>query len=584
MNKLNQRPHATLGELADEPVEQTGPIDDFVYVDIGSIDRETKKITEAKTLKLSQAPNRAKQRLREGDVLVSMTRPNLNAVALVPKQLDGAIGSTGFHVLRSQWLRPEFLFRLVQSQRFIDEMTAVVQGALYPAVRPKDVAAFTFAFETPKQQNRIVAKLEELLSDLDAGVSELKAAQEKLKQYRKSLLKAAVEGSLTAEWRAKNAPSETGAQLLQRILTERRARWEAKQLEKFTEQGKTPPKDWRKKYAEPEQPDTTDLPELPEGWVWASVEQVSSDEKYSLAIGPFGSNLKVTDYRNSGVPLVFVRNIRSGNYGGEYTKFVTEEKAKELSAHSVQPGDVLVTKMGEPPGDADVYPQTQPVAIITADCIKIRCKSGLMAPEFLKAAINSEIGKRQIRPMTQGVAQKKVSLGRFSSLAVPVPPMDEQSVVVKILTEAEREAAAELKAIDYSLKQSAAQRQNILRAAFAGELVPQDPNDEPASVLLERIRAERAERAKQPKTRKTKPKEIAIMASQLIDVLAEAGDWVPAQEAFRRCGVADGALTERIEELYAELRKLDKAGRLAVEAVTDAQGLKLYDKLKLLAG
>lgn len=74
------------------------------------------------------------------------------------------------------------------------------------------------------------------------------------------------------------------------------------------------------------------------------------------------------------------------------------------------------------------------------------------------------------------------------------------------------------------------------------------------------------------------------MVSQLIDVLAEAGDWVPAQEAFRRCGLADGALTERIEELYAELRKLDKAGRLAVEAVNDAQGRKLYDNLKLLAG
>lgn len=138
-------------------------------------------------------------------------------------------------------------------------------------------------------------------------------------------------------------------------------------------------------------------------------------------------------------------------------------------------------------------------------------------------------------------------------------------------------------AIEHSLKQSTAQRQNLLRAAFAGELVPQDPADEPASVLLERIRAERAERAKQPKTRKTKPKEIATVVSQLIDVLAKAGDWVPAQEAFRRCGVADGALTERIEELYAELRKLDKAGRLAVEAVTDAQGRKLYDKLKLLA-
>ncbi|MNF93312.1 hypothetical protein D3C84_759840 [compost metagenome] len=71
------------------------------------------------------------------------------------------------------------------------------------------------------------------------------------------------------------------------------------------------------------------------------------------------------------------------------------------------------------------------------------------------------------------------------------------------------------------------------------------------------------------------------MVSKLINVLAEAGDWVPAQEAFRRCGVADGALTGQIEDLYAELRALDKAGRLAVEAVTDTQGRKLYDRLKL---
>jgi hypothetical protein len=135
VSELNQRSLATFGELADEPVEQTGPMSDFVYVDISSIDREAKKITEAKALTLSQAPSRAKQLLRTGDVLVSMTRPNLNAVALVPEQLDGAIGSTGFHVLRSRWLRPEFLHRLVQSQRFVDEMSALVQGVLYPASR-----------------------------------------------------------------------------------------------------------------------------------------------------------------------------------------------------------------------------------------------------------------------------------------------------------------------------------------------------------------------------------------------------------------------------------------------------------------
>ena len=352
------------------------------------------------------------------------------------------------------------------------------------------------------EQTRIVGKLEELLSDLDAGVAELKAAQKKLAQYRQSLLKAAVEGALTAGWRQQHPPAETGAQLLQRILQERRARWEAKQLARFKEQGKTPPKDWQKKYPEPVQPDTTGLPELPQGWAWATVEQIASDERYSLSIGPFGSNLKVPDYRQSGVPLVFVRNIRSGNYGGEHTKFVTPAKAVELSAHNVAAGDVLVTKMGEPPGDADVYPDDQPPAIITADCIKIRCWRELMAAHFLKFAINSHIGKRQIEPMTQGVAQKKVSLGRFSSLAVPVPSAAEQTEIVRMVNEADHEAVEQMEAIELSLKQSTAQRQNILRAAFAGQLVPQDPADEPASVLLARIRAER-DAVKKPRSRKS---------------------------------------------------------------------------------
>jgi type I restriction enzyme S subunit len=114
-----------------------------------------------------------------------------------------------------------------------------------------------------------------------------------------------------------------------------------------------------------------------------------------------------------------------------------------------------------------------------------------MSPVFLKSVVNSNIGKRQIEPMTQGVAQKKVSLGRFSSLAVPVPPAVEQALIVRLVNEADRDAAEQIRAI--ALKQSTAQRQNILRAAFAGQLVPQDPNDEPASVLLARIRARAGE-------------------------------------------------------------------------------------------
>jgi type I restriction enzyme S subunit len=583
VSDLNQRAFVALGELADELVEQTGPVSDFVYVDISSIDRQTKKITDPKSLRLSQAPSRAKQLLRAGDVLISMTRPNLNAVALVREQLDGAIGSTGFHVLRSRWLRPEFLLRLVQSQRFVDEMSDLVQGALYPAVRPKDIAAFTFAFETPAQQTRIVAKLEELLSDLDVGVAELKAAQKKLVQYRQSLRKAAVEGALTTKWRAENNPAESGSQLLERSRHERRARWEAKRLANFAEQGKTPPKDWQKKYPEPTPPDTTQLPELPEGWVWASVDQCSLDE-LAITDGPFGSNLKSSHYQETGPRVIRLQNIGDGVFI-DAKAHISQDHYKELRKHAVEKNDLVVAMLGEVLPRACTIPPGVSPAIVKADCARIRLNTNLAIPYVVMSQLNSKPIRDVVLKFVKGIGRPRVNLGHIRAIPLAVCSMEEQQEIARTLVDAESSIEDQMKAIDLSLKQSAAQRQNILRAAFAGQLVPHDPNEEPASVLLERIRAERAERVKQPKTRKTKQrKEITTVMSQLIDVLAESGDWVPAKEAFLRCGVTDGTPTERIEELYAELRKLHKDGRLAVEAVPDAQGRKLYDKLKLLAG
>src|SRR6185312_5563945 len=168
-------------------------------------------------------------------------------------------------------------WQLVSKERDILDRCAK-DGTTVASIEGPALARYPIAIAPLKEQTRIVEKLEELLSDLDAGVAELKAAQRKLAQYRQSLLKAAVEGTLTADWRAarasSNEPQESGADLLQRILTERRTRWETKQLAKFSEQGKTPLKDWQAKYPEPVAPDTTGLSLLPEGWAWASTEQL----------------------------------------------------------------------------------------------------------------------------------------------------------------------------------------------------------------------------------------------------------------------------------------------------------------------
>jgi type I restriction enzyme S subunit len=189
----------TLGEISQGVIDQSGPDKDvgtFTYVDISAIDRDTKRIKNPQSLDVQEAPSRARQRIRTGDVLVSMTRPNLNAVALVPEALDGSIGSTGFHVLRSSFISPRWVAYRVQAQDFVSTMSLKVQGALYPAVRPKDIAGFPVDLPPRAEQDRVVDEAEKHFTRLDAATAALKRVQANLKRYRASVLKAACEGRL----------------------------------------------------------------------------------------------------------------------------------------------------------------------------------------------------------------------------------------------------------------------------------------------------------------------------------------------------------------------------------------------------
>lgn len=227
----------------------------------------------------------------------------------------------------------------------------------------------------------------------------------------------------------------------------------------------------RGKYHPPALPDLTGIPAPPSGWIWASPEQLSNAAPYSLGIGPFGSNLKVSDYREGGTPLIFVRNIRAEDFG-LVAKFVSEQKANELAAHTAEGGDILITKMGEPPGHAAYYPIGAPRAVITADCIKWRLAEELRVPKFFVYAIRSRCVQQQIQSRTRGVAQKKISLERFRDLAIPLPPLPEQH---RIVAEIEKQftrldaGVAALKRVQANLKRY---RAAVLKAACEGRLVP----------------------------------------------------------------------------------------------------------------
>ncbi len=186
-----------------------------------------------------------------------------------------------------------------------------------------------------------------------------------------------------------------------------------------------------------------------------------------------------------------MRNLRAESFGGNSTQYVAPEKAVELKPHIVFAGDLLFTKMGEPPGDAAIYPAGRPEGLITADCIRLRNHATLSCTRYLLFAIRSPAFREQIIRITKGVAQKKVSLARFKSVALPFAPLAEQARIAAEVDRLVSVTETTLHEAKRALHRVQRLHQSILKWAFEGRLVDQDPADEPASALLERIRAER---------------------------------------------------------------------------------------------
>lgn len=380
-----------------------------------------------------------------GELPVVLFGDHTRAVKLIQHRF--AVGADGIKIFKpADGVRAKYLYYWMKSAPIPNRG----YGRHYQYLRGLSVP-----LPPPEQQDEIVAELEKQFSRLDEAVANLQRVKANLKRYKASVLKDAVEGRLVpteAELaHRENRSFETGVQLLQRILETRRRHWNGK-----------------RNYREPVVPEIADLLEVPLGWVWASPSQLSAGESYSLAIGPFGSSLKVTDYKTDGVPLVFVRNIRAVSFGGPDTVFITPEKAEELAPHSIEAGDILVTKMGAPPGDVCMYPATSPPAVITADCIKLRLMREQLCASFFGYAIESKLVQSQILGITKGVAQLKVSLGNFCSIAFPLPPVAEQ---FRIVAEVDRRLSlvrgvdAE---VDANLKRAQALRQATLQTAFGG--------------------------------------------------------------------------------------------------------------------
>lgn len=351
-----------------------------------------------------------------------------------------------------------------------------------------------------REQTRIADRIDELFSDLVAGVVALERVKRNLSRYRASLLYAAITGQVTKSWRKQHdKPEETGTELLDRILLERRLMWEQRTLAKYTRADRSPPKNWRNRYPEPLPPGTlahgASLPELPRTWCWATHDQVG-DVQLGRQRAPRhhnGSHMR---------PYLRVANVYEDRID---TSDVLQMNftPEEFETYALRHGDILLNEgqSMELVGRPAMYRDELPGGCFQNTLVRQRAIDPLL-PEFALIVCLAQFraGRfRKIASITTSIAH--MGAQRFAALEFPLPPIAEQEVIIDTVKEKLSLIDALTIEVDRGLARAARLRQSILKAAFDGKLVPQDPNDEPASVLPERIRAETAATESKPKSK-----------------------------------------------------------------------------------
>ncbi|WP_422003128.1 restriction endonuclease subunit S [Roseovarius mucosus] len=380
-------------------------------------------------------------------------------------------------------------------------------GTTVHSIEMPSLNAFELPIPPTNEQRRIVEKIEAMFERIDKGVESLRAAKTTLALYRQSLLKSAFEGRLTADWRAQNADSlEDPKTLLARIQEERDTRyktaldtWQTALAEwrDGGEKGKKPAKPKRQKDIAPQHITLDALPDITSEWGNLRLGELN----VTVSDGPFGSNLKTSDYTASGVQVIRLENIGYGQFLAEKQSFISQEKYKTISHHTVYPGTIVVSSFVTDAVRSCLVPDSVPYAINKADCFAVVLDGAQSSRQFLAYYLQSPQVFKQLEGLIHGVGRPRINTTQLKEVHYPICSSAEQAEITRIL-DARLDAADKMDAeIDATLIRAEALRQSILKQAFAGKLVPQDPTDEPAPTLLARIKAERAKAGKNKQRR-----------------------------------------------------------------------------------
>ncbi|THE38429.1 hypothetical protein DJ535_12005 [Citrobacter murliniae] len=490
----------------------------FRYVDIGSIDNRIQKITEPKEFLGREAPSRARRVIKTDDVLFATVRTYLKNIALVTEDLDGELTTTGIVPLRSNnAITPKYLFNWVRSDRFIASISKSQSGTLYPAVSETDILDAKVVVPPLTEQKRIVAKLDELNSRTASARDALDHIPALIEKFRTRVLALSFNGGLIGR-----IESET-------TLPESRC--------------------WN----------------LPADWRWVRFEEVAT-----VAASLVRPDSILT------LPHIAPNNIQSGT-------------AKLLSYQTIGEDGVTSAKQRFYPGQilySKIRPYLRKAVLVdfdgacSADMYPINVGSQLEAKFLLYWLVSEDFA--QFSALREGrTVLPKINKKELNSTPLPLPPKEQQAEIVRRIETAF--AWLDRVSDEYTAASNQLSRldASILQKAFRGELVPQNLNDEPASILIERLKIEseaikeKTSSGRKAAARPHKPIKRRAKMANLIEVMKSKEGWVSASHAAQALGVGDGATSDAVEEFYNELRIHLQNGDLEVERRGNEDWLRL---------
>ena len=434
-------------------------------------------------------------------------------------------------------------------------LEAMDTSTAIPGLSRDDVYACRIPIAPLAEQKRIVAKVEALLERVRKACERLDRVPEILKRFRQSVLAAACSGRLTADWREKHSDVESGTELLARCDSETAAYDRPKKL-------------LRRKTVSMA---TSEPPEsLPESWTTATVrELVACGALAYFQDGNHGSLYpRKTDFGDSGVKFLTAAQIQDGQVLLEEAPLLSTSKASKLRIGFTKPRDVLLTHNATV-GRVAMMPEYDDTVILGTSVTYYRFRDTYIIPEFICYVMESHLWQTQLAVVMEQTTRNQVSVNKQVELWLPIPPIEEQKEIVQRLTRLTQFQRVIDERVSQARKLTRHLPQSVLAKAFAGELVEieaelarrEGRDYEPASVLLERIAADRAASGtkSKPTRRKKMAKQQRVTSTKpLVEVLQQAKAGMSPEELLTKAGFNQ----ENIEDFYSELRDSVNAGQI----------------------